>query len=186
MNSIRIPGGTPGYLSPEYYGKRKYKMPIENAKKQDYFALGSTIFLLKYGRPLMKIKIKKTNKSEEYKEIHDYIIESLDKNIAFIRADRVVDKDFVNFLCKLIQIYPEDRPSFEEIYRNQWLNRNSEFLKKLLDGFRNDEPKLIMELRKSDYLMEKKKDIENNSKSRKKYVFNKKSKRNKIYDQTNY
>ena len=174
IEEIRIPGGTPGYLSPEYYKIRKYAISKENAKKQDYFALGSTIFLLKYGRPLIKLKIRKTIKSEEDKENHDYIIDCIDKSTVFIRSDRVVDKDFANFLCSLIQIYPEERPSFEEIYRNKWLNKNTGFLKKLLDGFRHDEQKLIMELRKSDYLIEKKKEIERNP--RKKFIFNKKSK----------
>ena len=52
-----IPGGTPGYLSPEYYYKYISKGPIyEILRKQDYFAVGATIYFLKYGKEMLKYK----------------------------------------------------------------------------------------------------------------------------------
>ena len=177
LNKIRIPGGTPGYLSPEYYQNYRFRVPIDIAKKQDYFALGATIFLLKYGRQMIKIKIHKTNKSEENKLSQQFISDLIQKNITFIKSDKLADKDFVKFLCGLIQILPEDRPCFEEIYRNKWLNKNISYIKKVFIGFRDDEQKLIVELRKNDYLMEKKNELEVNNLPRKKYIFRMKNKK---------
>ena len=59
---VKIPGGTQGYLSPEYYLNKTVNN--ENAKKQDYFALGSSLFKLKYGKSLLsfqKYEDKKMN-----------------------------------------------------------------------------------------------------------------------------
>ena len=171
IDKIRIPGGTPGYLSPEYYEHYRNRISINEAKKQDYYALGATIFLLKYGKQMIKIKIHKTNRSEENKVSHQHIIDCLTRNRTFIQSDKISDRDFVNFLCSLIEISPDDRPYFEEIYRNKWLNKEVDAISKVYNGFRNDEQKLIMELRKNDYLFDKKKDLEENKKERKKFIF---------------
>ena len=48
---IEIPGGTHGYTSPEYYYNKS--IPAEHGKKQDFFAIGSTIFKLKYGEDMI-------------------------------------------------------------------------------------------------------------------------------------
>jgi serine/threonine protein kinase len=151
-NNIKIPGGTPGYLSPEYYIERN--VSPEDARKQDYFALGSTLFFLKYGFDLLKYK-----KSEDKIIIANQIIDSLQKNISYIKSQKITDKDFVDFLCSLISYRPKDRPSFEQIYRNKWLNKDSDKLEEILYGFENDEDKLIMELQKNDYLIKKEKDL---------------------------
>jgi len=151
-NNIKIPGGTPGYLSPEYYIERN--VSPEDARKQDYFALGSTLFFLKYGFDLLKYK-----KSEDKIIIANQIIDSLQKNISYIKSQKITDKDFVDFLCSLISYRPKDRPSFDQIYRNKWLNKDSDKLEEILYGFENDEDKLIMELQKNDYLIKKEKDL---------------------------
>ena len=177
ISQIRIPGGTPGYLSPEYYKNLKIKLPIEIAKKQDYFALGVTIFFIKYGKQMIKTKFHKSNKSEENKVNQEYIIDALQKQIVFIKSDKLSDKDFVKFLCNLVQIEPEERPTFEEIYRNKWLNKNKDEIKKVLKGFGNDEPKFLVEIRKSDYLIEKRKDLEKDNNRKKKFVFISKNKK---------
>ena len=54
----KIPGGTPGYVSPEYYIGST--LSNQDARKQDFFALGSTLYYLKYGEHMLKFK-----KSEE-------------------------------------------------------------------------------------------------------------------------
>lgn len=177
IDKIRIPGGTPGYLSPEYYKNQKIKLPVEIAKKQDYFALGVTIFFIKYGKSLIKNRLHKSNKSEENKVNQEYIIDTLQKQLVFIKSDKLSDKDFVKFLCSLIQIEPEERPSFEEIYRDKWLNKNLDELKKVLKCFGNDEPKFLIEIRKSDFLFEKKKDLEKDKNKKKKFIFIPKNKK---------
>ena len=54
----RIPGGTPGYVSPEYYYNYKLKGELddESLRKQDYFAIGATIYFLKYGKEMLDYK----------------------------------------------------------------------------------------------------------------------------------
>lgn len=70
-------------------------MPIEIAKKQDYFALGVTIFFIKYGKQLIKSRLHKSNKSEENKVNQEFIIDTLQKQIIFIKFDKLSDRDSV-------------------------------------------------------------------------------------------
>ena len=51
----------------------------------------------------------------------------------------------------LIEYEPSDRPNFEKIYRNKWLNTNREILENIITTNENDEEKVIMELQKSDF-----------------------------------
>ena len=51
FENVKIPGGTHGYLTEEYF-KREF-VTSEVARKQDYFALGLTLFFLKFGEPLL-------------------------------------------------------------------------------------------------------------------------------------
>ena len=152
VKTTRIPGGTPGYLTPEYYVDRE--VTCDNARKQDYFALGSTLFLLKYGEQLLKYK-----KYDDHKMIADRIIDILIKRNEFIKSNKLTDKDFIKFLLSLISFRPEDRPSFEQIYRDKWLNKDLEQLNATFTTFENDEEKLIMELQKKDFLIKKEKEI---------------------------
>ena len=83
-----------------------------------------------------------------------------------------MDKEFVKFLCKLIQYVPEERPSFEEIYRNKWLNENLEDIYFTTNMFaEGDESTLMKELAKSDFIIAKEKEIHNNEKQRAKFTF---------------
>jgi serine/threonine protein kinase len=184
VDKIRIPGGTSGYLSPEYYKTKRRRIQVQKAKKQDYFALGATIFLLKYNEKMIKVKDnKKSNESLENLLNQEYIIDLLPKIIIKIQSNRVCDRDFVNFLCSLIQIAPDDRPSFEEIYRNKWVNKDRKYISEIVNGFRDDEVYLIKELRKSDFLIEKKQEKEKDIIKRKKFVF--KSKKQKKINNNN-
>ena len=176
LAKIRIPGGTPGYLSPDYYKYNRHRISVKDAKKQDYFALGATLFLLKYNQRMIKVKnFKKANRSEENLLNQEYIIDMIPKIITFIKSNKVSDRDFNDFLCSLIQIDPVDRPSFEDIYRNKWVNKNGKYISQIVNGFSNDEQYLIKELRKSDFLIEKKQEKQNIK--RNKFVF--KLKKNK-------
>ena len=166
IDSMRIPGGTPGYLSPEYY--QHQKLSVDRAKKQDIFALGATIYYLKYGQKMLKI-----NKEDSDREKLENIIFSLQRKITYIQSNKICDRDFVQFLCSMIQIYPDDRPSFEQIYRNKWVNKNSEYIKNIFEGHKDDERKLMIELKKSDFLVEKKIERKKRIIKKKKFIFKK-------------
>ena len=163
-DKMKIPGGTHGYVPPEYY----IKDPIsrKDAKKQDYFALGSTLYYLKYGTPMLKYKKSKKN------EINNFNVKFLlQKIIADINSSHTADQNFINFILHLIKYIPEERPSFEQIYRNKWLNSNADIIKKVLIANESDEEKAIMELQKSDFLIKKDK---NSNKKQKKFRFKRK------------
>ena len=167
---FKIPGGTDGYVTPEYFKNE----PIDKttAKKQDYFALGATIFLLKIGEQMLSYKKYDDNKLTE-----DRIIDLLQRDVAHLKSYPSMNKDFIDFLCRLIQYVPEERPTFEEIYRNKWLNDNEEELLLLINSFsEGDENKLMRELIKSDFLVEKKEELKklNSKKSNFKFILNKK------------
>jgi serine/threonine protein kinase len=166
-NKTKIPEGTPGYLSPEYYINED--VDSEVARKQDYFALGSILYFLKYGKRLLKY----SNNSDR-SLIADEIVDLLNQKRENIKLGKMSDGEFINFLCSLIGFKPEDRPCFEEIYRNIWLNKNSEQINNIQSINPND-GKLIMELQKSDFLIkkEKEKDINSENKNRQKNKDNK-------------
>ena len=148
---LEIPEGTKGFLSPEYYVDRN--VTSENAMKYDYFALGSTIFYLKTGEEFLKCKEYENNKMEEMNA--DKIANLLQNRLNQIISEKLSDKDFNNFLKKLVQYRPQDRPSFNKIYRNKWLNKDLKYLKETFAQFENDEEKLIMEFQKKDFFIDK-------------------------------
>ena len=155
-NETRIAGGTQGYLSPEYYIDKEVKSEV--ARKQDYFALGSTLYFIKYGEQMLNYK-KYSDKNEILNA--DEIVKLLEKNRDRIKSGKSSDREFIIFLCSLIGYKPEDRPFFEEIYRNIWLNNNLVQINNIQSIYYKDEEKMIIELQKSDFLIKKEKEIEN-------------------------
>ena len=156
LNRIEIPGGTPGYLPPEYYSNDGHKITFEEAFKLDYFSLGATIFYLKYGGNMLKYQ-----KFKDKFITANYIKELMQIAINKIKTTKSNDKDFINFLCKLIQYNPKDRLSFEEIHRNKWLNKNWNQILEIMQANFEDEEKIIEELNKSDFLFKKNKYVNN-------------------------
>ena len=77
--------------------------------------------MIKMGNQMLKYR-----KFNDDKMTEDRIIDLLQRDIANIQSHPLIDNDFKSFLCNLIQYIPEERPSFEEIYRNKWLNKNEE------------------------------------------------------------
>ena len=150
---LKIPGGTNGYLSLEYYKKNEC-IKGDVARKQDYFALGATLYFLKYGKHMLKYK-----KQDDDDTCIITILTQLQQEIAKIRSEKLTDQDFIDFLTKLIGYTPDDRPNFEQILRNKWLNKDLDKLHEIFWGFEYDEEKLIMELQKNDYLIEKEKKV---------------------------
>ena len=152
-NIFHIPGGTRGYLTPEYYSNNE-KVSVEDALKQDYFALGSTLYSLKYGEDMLDY-----SNYLDSNLTSDVIIDLLQKAMDQIKSKKLSDKEFINFLCSLIQYKPEERPDLELIYRNKWLNKNTEDIRNIAENFELDEEKLIIELDKSDLLINKRNTI---------------------------
>ena len=147
-DNIKLPGGTRGYTTPEYYIDKN--MNINWARKQDYFALGSSLFLLKYGLPLLKYHKYDYRKKDVY-----HIIDLLKQKINFLKSQVFTDKDFMNFIISLIWYNPDERADFQKIFRNKWLNKNNDILDKIIMAFEMDEEKLIIELQKKDFLIKK-------------------------------
>ena len=156
-NEIQIPGGTPGYLSLDYYKNKNHIIPEKHANKQDFFALGVTLFFMKYGKKMINT-YRKNNGDEEdnYLKIANYLVDDIQNAMNEIKTTKSSEKDFIDFLISLIQFNAKDRMNFEEIYRNEWINKNWEELLKIFYINNTDEEKLIMELDKSDYLIKKK------------------------------
>ena len=153
----KIPGGTPGYLSPEFYINNYVESEV--ARKQDYFALGSTLYFLKFGKSMLKYK-----ENGDRITIADEIIKLLEQDKDIIKSKKMADEEFINFLCSLIEYKPEDRPCLEEIYRNIWLNKNSDQINNIHSINQGEEEKMIMELQKSDFLRKKEKENNQNLK----------------------
>ena len=162
--NLKIPGGTPGYVSREYYDKQKISKV--DLQKQDYFSLGSTLFYLKYGENMLDY-----DKYSDALLNKDRITDILHHKIEYIKSRPFSDNDFIKFLLCLIQYNPKERPIFEEIYRNKWLNRDLDLMKSIIIGNEADEEKLIMELQKSDFLKMKKKEKGEKNITYKKFVF---------------
>ena len=150
-----IPGGTPGYLSPEYYINKYNDVDSEITRKQDYFALGSTLYFLKYGKSMLIY-----NNKNENNIIADEIVKLLEQKRDNIKSKKMSGREFIDFLCSLIGYKPEDRLFFEEIYRSIWLNKNLEQINNIHSINQGEEEKMIMELQKSDFLIKKEKENE--------------------------
>ena len=148
-----IPGGTPGYLTPEYFNNSRELLDNDTLRKQDYFALGATLYNLKYGKIFIDnykdLKVRDNNDYNLYNSIN-YIQRAMNT----IRSQPFQDKEFDDFLCNLVQYVPEERPDFENIIRNKWLNRNAKEIKKIVDLNGFDEDNLLLELRKSDFIID--------------------------------
>ena len=120
--------------------------------------------------------------------IADEIIKLLEQKRDKIKSEKMSDREFINFLCSLIEYKPDDRPNFEEIYRNIWLNNNLEQINNIHSINQGEEGKIIMELQKSDFFTKKEKgqnlNLKNEQKSKEnkniKKDIEKKKKNNKL------
>ena len=163
-NKIKLPSQTRSYVSPEYFKDQTIK--LEDVKKQDYFALGASLFYLKLGEQMLTFKDSNEQLSE------DRLIDLLQRDIANIRSFPLFNNDFVDFICDLIHYVPEERINLEEIYRNKWLNENFDDILFIAHAFlKEEEDKLMKELEKSDFILDKQKDINTNQKNRKNFTF---------------
>lgn len=174
-NKVEVQGFTPGYIPPEYYYNDNHLISVEEASKFDYFALGATIYFIKYGEIMMEYP--KFKKSIQYA---DYMIKLIERAIDKIQSTKSSDKDFNEFLISLIQYKTENRTSFEEVYRNKWLNKNWKKILEIKENNISEEKNLIIELDKSEFLFEKNKHI-NEQRKKAGIVNTNENKSNKIY-----
>ena len=158
-----VPGGTLGYFSPEYL-KREGKMNDEIYKKQDYFAIGLTLFYLKYGEHAVTgfLRDKNNNMNETEKNDLDYLnykitLDCLLRAKNKIESQPFQDAEFNEFLLNLIQLDPDARLDFEKIIRNNWLNKNKKEIEKIRNINISDEDNILIELQKSDFLIDNRK-----------------------------
>ena len=165
-NELQLPKEIKGYIGPEYFIVKNFDK--ETVKKVDYFALGATLLLLKVGDQMLTYKDKNDQLSE------DRVIDLLQRDINYLRTNSFFNVEFSKFVCELISYSPEERPSFEEIYRNEWLNKDYNDILPIANGFLEEEEediKMIKELVKADFCLEKQKDIDKNQKNRKNFTF---------------
>ena len=155
---LKIPGGTTGYLPIEYYKNEDHIIHENEANKQDFFALGVTLFFMKYGKDM--IKINNLDEKLDYLGIADYLVDEIQNAMNEIKTTKSSEKEFIDFLISLIQFNAKDRQNFEEIYRNKWINKNWEEILEIFHINIADEEKLILELDKSDFLIKKKQYLE--------------------------
>ena len=189
--------GTHGYVTPEAFDENKIYENKDILRAQDYFALGATMFYLKYGKIMLNyLNDFSYDNNDVINNINrDIVVLYLDKAINYIKTRKYQDKDFTNFLCSLIQFKPEYRPNFEKIIRNKWLNKNREEIENILCFNRISEEhndiNLINEFQKSDFLLDevknkRKKFDEKNDRNDKLYIYNRRGKfkfgkKNKIF-----
>ena len=155
---LKIPGGTTGYLPIEYYKNEDHIIHENEANKQDFFALGVTLFFMKYGKDM--IKINNLDEKLDYLGIADYLVDEIQNAMNEIKTTKSSEKEFIDFLISLIQFNAKDRQNFEEIYRNKWINKNWEEILEIFHINIAHEEKLILELDKSHFLIKKKQYLE--------------------------
>lgn len=156
--------GSPGYETPEFFEKKFNELSNDDKKKQDYFALGAVLYFLKYQEQMLDYqRINEDNILNS-----ELVIELIQRKMNQIKSSALSDVELNNFLCDLIQYKPKDRPSFENIYRNKWLNKKTDFKTVTYRSLINDEgKKLLFELNKNDFLYQHKNEISNKEKNKK-------------------
>ena len=138
------------------------------------FTLGRTIFYIKFGKKIFEDnELEKSETKEQY-------IDILLKKISEENKYNITDRDLIYLLIKLIK----SEITFEQIYRNKWLNKNVDYIEKVLSNFEIDEEKLLNQLLKQDFIIKKNKIIEYNTKVINKnllynYKYNKRKKGNR-------
>jgi len=130
------------------------KIKDKNDKKAEYFTLGKAIFFIKFGKKLFKDNILLELDQKEKN------IDVLLKRISKVNKYKIMNRDLIYLLIKLIK----GDITFEQIYRNNWLNKNLDYIEKVVSNFERDEEKIIMELSKQDFIIKKNKIIEYNTK----------------------
>ena len=135
---------------------------LELIKKKYYFKIGICICDLIFDDS----NCDNTNESQEIKE--DKETELRMRYIKKIKATNF-DDNLKDLLIKLICFDTKFKPNIEEIYRNKWINKDSDLINEITANFEKDIIKIISEFAKYDYLNKseeyfpKKKEINDNN-----------------------
>ena len=158
-----IKGGTLGYHTPEFFSYSEEEFDNDILKKQDYFAIGLVLYILKYRCKNSPITVYEWIK-DKYNDIKirkdlnlNITIDSITKILYHIKNQKFQDFDFTEFLCNLLQYKPEYRLNLSQIIKNKWLNKNLKEIKKIKSINISDEDNLKLELQKSDFLLNNRK-----------------------------
>ena len=126
MELVTVGHGTHGYIAPEIYRKE----PI-NAEKADIFSLGVVLFNLVTGK-------KNFKKAIEEDILYNLIIKkNYEEYWQKIQQENLSD-NFKNLYQKMVAYEPGDRPSFNEILNDPWLEDLSNLSKEEEDGIKDD------------------------------------------------
>ena len=147
-NPIKLPGGTTGFIAPEYYEKKTVDAKI--VYKSDIFGLGSSFFTLKTNENFLDIPKSLTSTQQHYKILYQY-----ERSIKRIESlvNEGMSEDFVELLKNMLKLNPKDRIDFEFIYRNRWVNKYYRELDKIIENYDSEEERMIMEFQKSDIIL---------------------------------
>lgn len=112
--------GTPFYISPEILERKSY-----DGEKADIFSLGVILFtLMTKNFPFEKININDTSNNDK-KLLHKHLKEKqYDKYWKLIDeylGIRNFPQKFKNLFVKMVAYNPEERPSIEEIRKDEWM-----------------------------------------------------------------
>lgn len=175
---IEKPGGTNGYMPPEYYEKQF--LDKRHIDKYDIYSLGASLYNLKTGDIFLDIDNKLARDKKKYKARYQY--ERSMKKLDSLANDGNTSKEFVDLLKQTMKYNPEDRINFEDLYRNKWINKYSEELEKIVEHNEADEEKAIMELTKSDTLLKFYEKEKNHANKQKFIVSGKKKKYKRVLE----
>ena len=154
----KIVGGTPGYYTPEYFASFEERFDNDILKKQDYFAIGLVLYMLKYRYKYSPIPVYKGKIGKEFNDFNlNITIDFITRALYHIKSQKFQDNNFTEFLCNLLQYKPEYRLNFKQIMTNKWLNENLKEIKKIKNINISDEDNLKLELQKSDFLINNRK-----------------------------
>ena len=113
--------GTPFYIPPEIFENKLYY----DGEKVDIFSLGVILFtLMTKNFPFEKINIGETSNNDQ-KILHKYLKEKQYdkywKTIDEYLGNRNLPQKFKNLFVKIVAYNPEERPSIEEIKKDEWM-----------------------------------------------------------------
>ena len=145
--------GTIQYAAPEIFENKEY-----NGEKIDIFSLGVILFNLrvqKFG--FLSATIPKSPMKPIY-NLYKYIKEKNNKLYWYILRNNIntngLSEEFKNLYLKMVAYNPNERPTIEEIYNDEWMKEIRDLDEKEFEKYENE---LIKELKSREKIMNKQK-----------------------------
>ena len=146
--------GTPSYMAPEIFLKKPY-----DGEKADIFSLGVILFNLrtsKFGFVEAKVvNYAKDIKGKLYNYIKEKKIETYWKILETNANISGLSEEFKKLYIKMVSYDPNERPTIEEIYNDEWMKEIKDLNEEELKLYENE---LINELKKREEEMKVRKD----------------------------